>query len=229
MSQTALITDEQMPLDLGSLVSLSINICEPLPALVAGADERYFVLQTAGRLPCKVGDRAVIGWSIGGELHELRTRVVRPYGLASELTVSRHGIITRTGDRRGVARFVLVAGGSLLVTASARSSASRTTSRSTASGCCWKARRRRSARAAASRCGCVGVLLPRATVRVVHTSETRQEGVARVGLAFDDPARVAGATGRLLALLDVGADERAGVRAFEAARNPASHGTTASQ
>ena len=51
-----------------------------------------------------------IGWSIGGELHELRTRVVRPYGLESELTVSRHGIITRTGDRRGVARFVLVAG-----------------------------------------------------------------------------------------------------------------------
>ena len=26
---------------------------------------------------CKVGDRAVVGWSIGGELHELRTRVVR--------------------------------------------------------------------------------------------------------------------------------------------------------
>ena len=38
-----------------------------------------------------------------------------PYGLASELTVSRHGIITRTGDRRGVVRFVLVAGGSLLL------------------------------------------------------------------------------------------------------------------
>ena len=40
-------TDEPMPLDLGSLVSLSINICEPLPALVASADERTFVLQTA--------------------------------------------------------------------------------------------------------------------------------------------------------------------------------------
>jgi hypothetical protein len=38
-------------------------------------------------------------------------------------------------------------------------------------------------------------------VRVVHTSETRQPGVARVGLAFDDPRRVAAATGRLLALL----------------------------
>ena len=47
----------------------------------------------------------------------------------------------------------------------------------------------------------LGVLLPRANVRVVHTSETRQEGVARVGLAFDDPDRVAGATGRLLSLL----------------------------
>ena len=38
-----------------------------------------------------------------------------PYDLESELTVSRQGIITRTGDRRGVARFVLVAGGSLLL------------------------------------------------------------------------------------------------------------------
>ena len=111
----ATITEEQMPLGVGSLVSLSINICEPLPALVAAADERTFVLQTASRPGCKVGDRAVVGWSIGGELHELRTRVVRSFGLESELTVSRHGIITRTGDRRGVARFVLVAGGSLLL------------------------------------------------------------------------------------------------------------------
>ena len=47
----------------------------------------------------------------------------------------------------------------------------------------------------------LGVLLPRANVRVMHTSETKQPGVARVGLAFDDPTRVAGATGRLLALL----------------------------
>jgi hypothetical protein len=45
------------------------------------------------------------------------------------------------------------------------------------------------------------VLLPRANVRVMHASETKQEGVARVGLAFDDPKRVAGATGRLLSLL----------------------------
>ncbi|HET6174772.1 MAG TPA: hypothetical protein VFD90_19365, partial [Gaiellales bacterium] len=115
MPQTAIITEEQMPLDVGSLVSLSVNICEPLPAIVTNADERSFFLQTAGRLPSKVGDRAVVGWSIGGELHELRTRVVRGYNLSSELAVSRHGIITRTGDRRGVARFVLVAGGSLLL------------------------------------------------------------------------------------------------------------------
>ena len=80
MSATAPSSDEQMPLDLGSLVSLSINICEPLPALVAAADERTFVLQTAGRRRRQVGDRVVIGWSIGGELHELRTRVVRVYG-----------------------------------------------------------------------------------------------------------------------------------------------------
>ena len=115
MSQTAVLTEEQMPLGVGSLVSLSINISEPLPALVAGADERTFVLQTASRPACKVGDRAVIGWSIGGELHELRTRVVRGIGVPSELSVARHGIITRTGDRRCAARFVLVAGGSLLV------------------------------------------------------------------------------------------------------------------
>ena len=49
MARTATITEEQMPLGVGSLVSLSINICEPLPALVAGGDERSFVLQTASR------------------------------------------------------------------------------------------------------------------------------------------------------------------------------------
>jgi hypothetical protein len=202
MSQTAIITEEQMPLDLGSLVSLSINICEPLPALVCGADERCFVLQTAGRLPCKVGDRAVIGWSIGGELHELRTRVVRPYGLASELTVSRHGIITRTGDRRGVARFVLVAGGSLLVDDDHEILGFTHDLSIHGVGLLLEgATPSLGTRGGLEVRDALGVLLPRATVRVVHTSETRQEGVARVGLAFDDPARVAGATGRLLSLL----------------------------
>src|SRR4051794_2558048 len=99
---TALVTEELMPLDVGSLVSLAVNGYEPLPALVAAADERTFVLQTASRPGCQVGDRAVVGWSIGGELHELRTRVVRGFGMQAELVVSRHGIITRTGDRRGV-------------------------------------------------------------------------------------------------------------------------------
>ena len=202
MSQTAIITDEQMPLDVGSLVSLSINICEPLPAIVSGADERTFVLQTAGRLPAKVGDRAVIGWSIGGELHELRTRVVRPYGLASELTVSRHGIITRTGDRRGVVRFVLVAGGSLLLDDEQEILGFTHDLSIHGVGLLLEG----ATPALGTRGGlevrdALGVLLPRSTVRVVHTSETRQEGVARVGLAFDDPGRVAGATGRLLSLL----------------------------
>ena len=96
------------------LVSLSINICEPLPALVAAGDDRTFVLQTASRPAWKVGDRAVVGWSIGGEPHELRTRVVRPYGIPSE-SRSRstddhaHGRPPRRG------RYVLVAGGSLLL------------------------------------------------------------------------------------------------------------------
>ena len=198
---TALVTDELMPLDVGSLVSLAINSFEPLPALVAAADERSFTLQTASRPGCRVGDRAVVGWSIGGELHELRTRVVRGFGMRPSSSFSRHGIITRTGDRRGVARFVLVAGGSLLLD-DREVSGSRTTSRSTAWASCSRARRRRSARAAGLEVhDALGVLLPRATVRVMHTSETKQPGVARVGLAFDDPERVAGATGRLLALL----------------------------
>jgi len=169
---------------------------------VSGADERTFVLQTAGRLPAKVGDRAVIGWSIGGELHELRTRVVRPYGLASELTVSRHGIITRTGDRRGVVRFVLVAGGSLLLDDQREILGFTHDLSIHGVGLLLEG----ATPALGTRGGlevrdALGVLLPRSTVRVVHTSETRQEGVARVGLAFDDPGRVAGATGRLLSLL----------------------------
>ncbi len=202
MSQTAIITEEQMPLGIGSLVSLSINICEPLPAIVAGGDERTFVVQTAGRLPAKVGDRAVIGWSIGGELHELRSRVVRPYGLESLLTVSRHGIITRTGDRRGVARFVLVAGGSLLLDGDREIFGFTHDLSIHGVGLLLEG----DTPPLGTRGGlevrdALGVLLPRASVRVVHTSETRQEGVARVGLVFDDPDRVAGATGRLLSLL----------------------------
>jgi hypothetical protein len=198
---TALVTDELMPLDVGSLVSLAINSFEPLPALVAAADERSFTLQTASRPGCRVGDRAVVGWSIGGELHELRTRVVRGFGMQAELVVSRHGIITRTGDRRGVARFVLVAGGSLLLDdrevlgfthdLSIHGVGLLLEGQTPALG----------TRGGLEVHDALGVLLPRATVRVMHTSETKQPGVARVGLAFDDPERVAGATGRLLALL----------------------------
>jgi hypothetical protein len=200
MERTALIAEEQTPLDVGSLVSLSINIREPLPAL-AGGDERVFALQTASRAACKIGDRAVIGWSIGGELYELRTRVTRGYDISSQLTVSRQGIITRTGDRRGVARFVLVAGGSLLL--EDRDVLGFTHDLSihgvglllegdTPPLGTYGGLEIRDA---------LGVLLPRTNVRVMHTSETRQEGVARVGLAFDDPKRVASATGRLLSLL----------------------------
>ena len=198
---TPRISQEQMPLAVGSLVSLSINICEPLPALVAGADERSLVLQTASRPGCKVGDRAVVGWSIGGELFELRSRVVRDFGSESELTIARQGIITRTGDRRGVARFVLVAGGSLMLDDREVLGFTHDLSihgvglllegdtPSLGTHGMLKVR------------DALGVLLPRANVRVMHTSETTQPGLARVGLAFDDPDRVAGATGRLLALL----------------------------
>ena len=143
----------------------------------------------------------MIGWSIGGELHELRTRVVRADTRASELTVSRHGIITRTGDRRGVVRFVLVAGGSLLP--GGRELLGFTHDLSIHGvGLLLEAE----APTLGTRGGLevrdsLGVLLPRSGVRVVHTSETRQRGVARVGVVFDDPERVAGATDRLLALL----------------------------
>jgi hypothetical protein len=201
MERTAIVTEEQMPLGVGSLVSLSINICEPLPALVAAGDERNFVLQTASRPTCKVGDRAVIGWSIGGELHELRTRVVRPFGIPSEVTVSRHGIITRTGDRRGVARFVLVAGGSLLLNDRELLGFTHDLSIHGVGLLLEGHTPRLGTRGALEVRDALGVLLPRTDVRVVHTSETRQEGVARIGLAFDDPGRVAAATGRLLALL----------------------------
>jgi PilZ domain len=202
MSQTAIITQEQMPLGVGSLVSLSVNICEPLPAIVAGGDELSLVLQTAGRHPAKVGDRAVIGWSIGGELHELRSRVMRPYGIESELTVSRHGIITRTGDRRGVARFVLVAGGSLLVEEDHEVLGFTHDLSIHGVGLLLEGEAPPlGTRGELEVRDALGVLLPRASVRIVHTSETSQPGVARVGLAFDDPERVAGATERLLAVL----------------------------
>ena len=201
MASVATITEEQMPLGVGSLVSLSINICEPLPALVAASDERSFVLQTASRPGCKVGDRAVIGWSIGGELHELRTRVVRPFGIESELTVSRHGIITRTGDRRGVARFVLVAGGSLLLEDREVLGFTHDLSIHGVGLLLEGSTPPLGTRGGLEVHDALGVLLPRTNVRIMHTSETKQPGVARVGLAFDDPERVAGATGRLLALL----------------------------
>jgi hypothetical protein len=201
MEGTAILTEEQMPLGVGSLVSLSINICEPMPALVAAADERNFVLQTASRPACKVGDRAVIGWSIGGELHELRTRVVRPFGIPSELTVARQGIITRTGDRRGVARFVLVAGGSLLLGDRELLGFTHDLSIHGVGLLLEGDTPTLGTRGGLEVSDALGVLLPRTDVRVVHTSETRQPGVARIGLAFDDPERVAAATGRLLALL----------------------------
>jgi PilZ domain len=197
----AIVTDELMPLDVGSLVSLSINGYEPLPALVAAADDRTFVLQTASRPGCTTGDRAVIGWSIGGELHELRTRVVRGFGMEAELVVSRHGIITRTGDRRGVARFVLVAGGSLLLEDREVLGFTHDLSIHGVGLLLEGETPALGTRGGLEVHDALGVLLPRATVRVMHTSETKQPGVARVGLAFDDPDRVAGATGRLLALL----------------------------
>ena len=201
MATIATITEEQMPLGVGSLVSLSINICEPLPALVAAADERSFVLQTASRPGCKIGDRAVIGWSIGGELHELRTRVMRPFGIESELTVSRHGIITRTGDRRGVARFVLVAGGSLQLEDREVLGFTHDLSIHGVGLLLEGDTPPLGTHGGLEVHDALGVLLPRTNVRVMHTSETKQPGVARVGLAFDDPDRVAAATGRLLALL----------------------------
>jgi hypothetical protein len=201
MAIPATVTEELMPLGVGSLVSLSINICEPLPALVAGGDERAFVLQTASRPACKVGDRAVVGWSIGGELHELRTRVTRGYDISSALAVSRQGVITRTGDRRGVARYVLVAGGSLLLEDREVLGFTHDLSIHGVGLLLEGETPPLGTRGGLEVRDALGVLLPRANVRVMHTSETRQAGVARVGLAFDDPARVAGATERLLSLL----------------------------
>jgi PilZ domain len=201
MAATAVMSEEQMPLGVGSLVSLSINISEPLPALVSAADERSFLLQTASRPECKVGDRAVVGWSIGGELHELRTRVMRPYGLASDIAVARQGIITRTGDRRGVVRFVLVAGGSLLLADREIHGFTHDLSIHGVGLLLEGEAPPLGTRGGLEVHDALGVLLPRANVRVMHTSETRQPGVARIGLAFDDPDRVAGATERLLAVL----------------------------
>jgi PilZ domain len=201
MERTALIAEEQTPLDVGSLVSLSINICEPLPAIVAGGDERSLALQTASRTGCKVGDRAVIGWSIGGELYELRTRVMRGYDISSQLAVSRQGIITRTGDRRGVARFVLVAGGSLQLEDREVLGYTHDLSIHGVGLLLEGETPPLGTHGMLEVHDALGVLLPRANVRVMHASETKQEGVARVGLAFDDPSRVAGATGRLLSLL----------------------------
>ena len=201
MESTALIAEEQMPLDVGSLVSLSVNIGEPLPAMVAGGDERWIALQTASRPICKVGDRAVIGWSLGGELYELRTRVTRGHDITSQLMIARQGIITRTGDRRGAARFVLVAGGSLLVDDREVLGFTHDLSIHGVGLLLDGDTPPLGTHGALEVRDGLGVLLPRANVRVMHASETKQEGVARVGLAFDDPKRVAAATGHLLSLL----------------------------
>ena len=201
MERTALIAEEQTPLDVGSLVSLSVNIGEPLPAMVAGGDERSIALQTASRPICKVGDRAVIGWSLGGELYELRTRVTRGHDITSQLMIARQGIITRTGDRRGAARFVLVAGGSLLVDDREVLGFTHDLSIHGVGLLLDGDTPPLGTHGALEVRDGLGVLLPRANVRVMHASETKQEGVARVGLAFDDPKRVAAATGRLLSLL----------------------------
>jgi hypothetical protein len=201
MERTAALAEEQTPLDVGSLVALSINIGEHVPALVAGGDERSFALQTASRAACKVGDRAVVGWSIGGELYELRTRVTRGYDISSQLTVARQGIITRTGDRRGVARFVLVAGGSLQLEDREVLGFTHDLSIHGVGLLLEGEMPPLGTHGGLEVSDALGVLLPRTHVRVMHASETKQEGVARVGLAFDDPTRVAGATGRLLSLL----------------------------
>jgi hypothetical protein len=201
MATTAMLTEEQMPLGVGSLVSLSISICEPVPARVAGGDERSFCLQTASRPQCKLGDRAVVGWSIGGELFELRTRVVRGFDVSSELMIARHGIITRTGDRRGVARFVLVAGGSLELDDREVLGFTHDLSIHGVGLLLEGDTPPLGTHGGLEISDALGVLLPRTNVRVAHTSETSHAGVARVGLAFDDPRRVAAATERLLSLL----------------------------
>ena len=126
---------------------------------------------------------------------------MRPFGIESELTVSRHGIITRTGDRRGVARFVLVAGGSLQLEDREVLGFTHDLSIHGVGLLLEGDTPPLGTRGGLEVHDALGVLLPRANVRVMHTSETKQPGVARVGLAFDDPDRVAGATGRLLALL----------------------------
>ena len=203
MSQTAILTDEQMPLDVGSLVSLSINICEPLPALVVGRGRAHVRAADGGPPACKVGDRAVIGWSIGGELHELRTRVVR----AVRPRVRAHGLAPRDhhAHRRPPRRRALRARGRRQPAAGRRREILGFTHDLSIHGVGLLlegddpgARHARRARGAGRPRACCCRARPCAwCTRARRGRRAWRASASR----FDDPERVAGATGRLLSLL----------------------------
>ena len=175
------------------------------PALVAGGDERSLVLQTASRLRLQ-------GRRPRRRRLEHRRRAVRAaHAGRARLRhrVGAHGRRVRGSSPAPATAAASCASCSWPAAACcsriARCSASRTTSRSTASACCSRARRR----ALGTHGGLEVQRRPRRAAaagqraRDAHERDDAAEGVARVGLAFDDPDRVAGATGRLLSLLSL--------------------------
>ena len=196
------IRAEHVPLPVGALVSFVGVDGEVMPALVAAVSEDSLTLRGAATVRALPGDRAVVGWSLAGGIHELRTRVLDVELHQSELQVARVGMITRSGDRRRSVRFPLVAEASLLIGGielngwtydfSVHGTGLLLEDGAPPIDACGSLELR----------SIDGVLLPRTRVRVVHHGRTKDLRHPRIGLAFNDPDRVAEATQRLLIALD---------------------------
>ena len=195
------IRAEHVPLTVGALVSFVGVDGEAMPALVSAITEDSLTLRGAATVRALPGDRAVVGWSLDGGIHELRTRVLDVELHQSELQVARVGMITRSGDRRRSVRFPLVAEASMLINGIELNGWTYDFSVN-GSGLLLEAEA-----PSIDACGTLelrsidGVLLPRTQVRIVHHGRTKNVLHPRVGVAFSDPERVAEATHRLLVAL----------------------------
>ena len=88
MERTALIAEEQTPLDVGSLVSLSINICEPLPG--ARRRRRRALVRAADREPRRLQGRRSRGHRLEHRRRALRAAHARHARLRH--LVAAHGL-----------------------------------------------------------------------------------------------------------------------------------------
>lgn len=196
------IARESIPLTVGALVSFAGIDGEPRPAVVVGVAHDTLALRGAGILSAVPGDRSIVGWSIAGGPHELRTHVVEVDSGAGEVSIARNGIITRTGDRRRSVRFPLVAEASLIVGVDEFQGWTSDLSLTGAALLLEFASPPVGTQGTLEIRDIDGVLLPRTQVRVAYHDESSSLiARPRIGVAFDDPERLTTATERLLVAL----------------------------